>query len=60
MSTEFKRYRCQNCDTVYDEAEGLPDYDIPTGTKWDDLPDDWVCPSCLSEKVDFIPEEEWC
>jgi hypothetical protein len=27
------------------------------GTKFKDLPDDWVCPSCGSEKWRFSPED---
>ncbi|MEA2083729.1 MAG: glutamate synthase-related protein [Thermodesulfobacteriota bacterium] len=35
-------YKCLVCDTVYDEEK--------EGMKWDDLPDDWVCPVCGSGK----------
>ena len=35
-------YKCLVCDNIYDEAK--------EGTKWDDLPEDWVCPVCASAK----------
>ncbi|WP_426443279.1 rubredoxin [Bradyrhizobium genosp. P] len=26
---------------------------LPPGTRWTDIPDDWVCPSCGAAKSDF-------
>lgn len=49
----MKKYRCQVCDWVYDEAVGAPDEGIPAGTKWEDVPDDWVCPDCGADKFQF-------
>ena len=34
------------CSYEYDEAKGDPDNGIAPGTKWEDLPDDYVCPVC--------------
>ncbi len=39
------KYECP-CGYVYDEAVGDPDSGIAPGTKWEDIPDDWVCPIC--------------
>ncbi len=47
------RYQCKVCGYVYDENEGDPDNDIPPGTNWEDLPEDWVCPVCGASKEDF-------
>ena len=47
------KYECQVCGWIYDEDEGDPDSGIPAGTKFDDLPDDWVCPMCGAAKEDF-------
>ncbi len=41
------------CGFIYDEAEGLEDEGIAPGTKWEDIPDDWVCPECGVSKEDF-------
>lgn len=46
-------WRCMNCGLIYDEAQGLPDEGIPPGTPFEDIPDDWYCPDCGSEKQDF-------
>ena len=50
------KYICQICGYVYDEAKGDPDNGIAPGTKWEDLPDDFVCPLCGADKDVF--EEE--
>jgi rubredoxin len=55
MTTAFRRYRCLNCGHIYDEATGDPTQEVPPGTRWDDIPDDWICPDCGSEKRDFEP-----
>lgn len=44
--TVFKKFECTACGYIYDEA----DEDV----RFVDLPDDWVCPVCGSEKSDFI------
>lgn len=41
------------CGFVYDEAKGLPEEGIMPGTRWEDIPDDWVCPDCSVGKEDF-------
>ncbi len=55
---KMQKYRCIICGYVYDPAEGDPDNDIPAGTPFEDLPDDWVCPVCGASKEDFEPVEE--
>lgn len=40
------KYKCTVCDYVYDESKGDPEHDVKKGTRFDDLPDDWVCPVC--------------
>jgi len=47
------RYECQVCGYVYDEDVGDPDNGVPPGTKWEELPDDWVCPVCGATKDQF-------
>lgn len=49
----MKKYKCQICDWIYDEALGDPDGGIAPGTKWEDIPDDWVCPVCAVSKSQF-------
>ncbi len=49
----MKKYECVVCGFIYDEAEGLPDEGIKSGTKWSDIPEDWSCPDCGVAKEDF-------
>ena len=42
----MKMYTCTVCGYVYDEQLGDPDNGIEPGTKWEDVPDDFVCPLC--------------
>jgi len=48
-----RQWQCFFCGFVYDEAQGLPDEGIAPGTRWEDIPEDWVCPSCGAAKSDF-------
>lgn len=52
----MKTYICITCGYIYDPDEGDPEHDIPPGTAFEDLPDDWVCPACGVGKEYF---EEW-
>ena len=47
----FEKWRptkwiCPMCDYVYDEKRGEPHRGIRPGTKFEDLPDDYICPVC--------------
>ena len=35
------------------KKKGWPDDGIQPGTKWDDIPDTWMCPDCGATKSDF-------
>lgn len=52
----MKKYVCTVCGYIYDEADGDPDNGVEPGTKWEDVPKDWVCPLCGASKEEF--EEE--
>lgn len=49
----MKKWQCVVCGLIYDEAEGWPEDGIEPGTKWEDVPEDWVCPDCGVGKEDF-------
>ena len=53
---KMEHYVCQICGYVYDPEKGDPENDIAPGTKFEDLPDDWVCPICGAGKDDFEKE----
>lgn len=54
----MSKYVCSICGYIYDEAAGIPEADIAPGTKWEDLPEDWVCPLCGAAKSDFEKQGE--
>lgn len=49
----MKKYMCEICDYVYDETLGEPENGIAPGTKFEDIPDDYVCPLCGVGKEHF-------
>jgi flavin reductase (DIM6/NTAB) family NADH-FMN oxidoreductase RutF/rubredoxin len=49
------KYVCGVCGYEYDPAAGDPDHGIEPGTKFEDIPADWVCPLCGSPKAVFSP-----
>ena len=42
----MNKYVCDVCGWIYDEEIGDVDNGIAAGTKFEDLPDDFVCPLC--------------
>lgn len=52
-SSKSDKYYCTACGYIYDPLKGDPESDISPGTRFEDLPDTWVCPSCGTEKTDF-------
>lgn len=46
LEEDVSRYECPVCGYIYDEAK--------EARKFDDLPDDWVCPVCGEDKSGFI------
>jgi rubredoxin len=53
VAEPFKTFQCGTCGFIYDEAEGLPEEGFPPGTRWADIPNDWVCPDCSMTKAQF-------
>lgn len=47
------KYVCELCGMVYDEAIGDAKHGIPAGTAFTDLPQDFTCPLCGSEREAF-------
>ncbi len=46
-------HQCVNCLTVYDAAYGDSLNDIPAGTAFEELPDDYECAICTAAKETF-------
>ncbi|MDE1996399.1 MAG: rubredoxin [Rhizobiaceae bacterium] len=53
LTTALRVWECVLCGFRYDEAVGDPDGGVAAGTRWEDVPDDWVCPECGARKSEF-------
>lgn len=51
------KWVCNICGYEYDEEQGDIDNGIEPGTKFEDLPEDFVCPLCGVGKDDFSEAE---
>jgi len=52
----MQKYVCGICGYIYDPEKGDSDGNIPAGTPFEKLPDDWTCPVCGAPKSEFSPE----
>ena len=52
-----KKYVCDVCGYIYDEEIGDPDNGVEAGTKWEDVPEDFLCPLCGVGKDEFSEVE---
>lgn len=50
------KYICEVCGWEYDEEAGYPEGGIAPGTKWEDVPESFVCPLCFVGKEQFAKE----
>lgn len=41
----MKKFVCP-CGYVYDPELGDPENGVAPGTAWEDVPEDWICPTC--------------
>ncbi len=53
----MKKFICTPCGYMYDPEIGDPDHGIQSGTAFEDIPVDWVCPVCGVGKDQFFPVE---
>lgn len=49
----MKKYVCNVCGWEYNEALGDPENGIAPKTKFEELPEDFVCPLCGVDKDHF-------
>lgn len=52
------KYICDVCGWIYDEEAGDIELGIEPGTKFEDLPEDFLCPLCAVGKDLFSEAEE--
>jgi rubredoxin len=52
-ANEMGYWTCNICGWQYDPEKGDPDGGIAPGTRFEDIPDDWICPDCGATKDSF-------
>jgi rubredoxin len=52
----MEKWKCSVCGYIYDPEVGDPDKGIAPGTRFEQLPGDWVCPLCYEPKSVFEKE----
>ena len=52
-AAKMAKYGCSVCGWIYDPELGDEESGIATGTPFESLPDDWVCPVCGADKSNF-------
>jgi flavin reductase (DIM6/NTAB) family NADH-FMN oxidoreductase RutF/rubredoxin len=50
---EKEKFKCLICGHIYDPELGDPEHNVPAGTDYSDLPEDWQCPVCGADKYSF-------
>ena len=58
MNGAQRRFMCRGCYFIYEEANGLPQQSIRPGTAFADIPSNWRCPDCGTDKTTFRPYVE--
>lgn len=54
ISSSWPKWLCIPCGYIYDENIWDPDSWIAPWTRFEDIPDDWLCPICWVDKTNFI------
>jgi rubredoxin len=47
-------YGCRSCGYIYNPAKGDPKNNIPVGTLFEEIDEDWRCPVCGIRKTQFV------
>ena len=53
VESAMRSFVCKICGYIYEESAGDPDNGVAPGTKWEDVPESWVCPLCGVGKDEF-------
>ena len=54
VAPTWKTYVCTGCGYEYDPEIGDEENEIGSGTLFEKLPEEWICPDCGEEKSNFI------
>jgi rubredoxin len=52
----MEKYICTVCGYEYNPEDGDSEAGVAPGTPFEDLPEDWVCPTCGAGKDEFETE----
>lgn len=52
----MEKWVCTNCYYIYDPEQGDSVGGVETGVKFEDLPEEWVCPVCGAPKSSFVKQ----
>lgn len=52
----MEQWKCDICGYIYNPETGDPEGDIPAGTSFEELPENWMCPVCGAGKEEFTKE----
>ena len=50
---KMKEWKCSVCGYIYDPSIGDPVNGVKSGTAFEEIPEDWVCPTCGAGKDMF-------
>ncbi len=50
---DYTKYMCKKCGFLYDPKYGDQESNVNPLTNFNEIPDDWKCPICNSDKTDF-------
>lgn len=54
------KFKCNVCGYVYQPAVGDKRNKVDPGTPFEDLPEEWRCPSCGARQEKFHKDEPIC
>ncbi|MBM7615717.1 rubredoxin [Alkaliphilus hydrothermalis] len=54
MEKNMNHHQCTVCSYVYKPERGDWTHEIKAGTSFEDLPEDWRCPTCNQPKMAFV------
>ncbi len=49
----MSHYQCSHCSYIYKPERGDWTHEIQKNTRFEELPEDWRCPTCNQPKVAF-------
>jgi rubredoxin len=53
LHMELHKYKCSECDYVYNESTGDDHSELSAGTLWGEISSEWKCPICGCPKNKF-------